>query len=204
MMDIVTDAVPDSYYKREEDPALYVSSKTGRGPLSRTWCNEYREARFGKCASGTGTAAVFNRSVSSNSSPSPSRSKPKKSASTSSSPSLSRSVSANTPSELAATASSASPSATASEPVPAAAPAVPAPVSDSGLESNTASVESGSTVSGSASGSAVDVGSREKYTRKQFMCSYKVIRINLGVWGLQTRCEAWTDSGTPRPLQLPL
>ncbi|CAI9741236.1 protein retinal degeneration B-like isoform X1 [Octopus vulgaris] len=40
-IDIVTDAVPSSEYKKEEDPTLYQSEKTNRGPLTETWREEY-------------------------------------------------------------------------------------------------------------------------------------------------------------------
>ena len=36
-IDIVNDALVGSDYKEEEDPSLYVSNKTGRGPLPDDW-----------------------------------------------------------------------------------------------------------------------------------------------------------------------
>lgn len=40
VIDIVKDPVT-SDYKKEEDPKLYKSSKTGRGPLTESWKEEY-------------------------------------------------------------------------------------------------------------------------------------------------------------------
>ncbi len=37
MIDIVNDTLSGGDYQEEEDPRLYVSHKTGRGPLSDTW-----------------------------------------------------------------------------------------------------------------------------------------------------------------------
>lgn len=152
VMDIVTDPVPDSYYKREEDPSLYVSSSTGRGPLSRTWCSEYREACFGAgVAQRVGGPAQHSPSPTGASTPSPTHSQH-------------------------------------------------VPDSDSGLESNNASVESALAPAAAAPvvGQVGGGGGREKqkFKEKHFMCSYKVVRINLAIWGLQTRGEAWTETGT--------
>ena len=36
-IDIVNERVSGSDYKEEEDPRLYQSAKTGRGPLSSDW-----------------------------------------------------------------------------------------------------------------------------------------------------------------------
>ena len=36
-IDIVVDHVPHSEYKEEEDPRIYKSKKSGRGPLSDNW-----------------------------------------------------------------------------------------------------------------------------------------------------------------------
>ncbi|KAH9393496.1 Membrane-associated phosphatidylinositol transfer protein 2 [Tyrophagus putrescentiae] len=40
-IDIVKDQVSPSKYNREEDPRYFKSTKTGRGPLSENWINEY-------------------------------------------------------------------------------------------------------------------------------------------------------------------
>ncbi|XP_069134986.1 protein retinal degeneration B-like isoform X2 [Argopecten irradians] len=40
-IDLVKDQLPSSDYKKEEDPKLYRSSKTGRGPLTDSWWEEY-------------------------------------------------------------------------------------------------------------------------------------------------------------------
>lgn len=40
LIDPVKDPIPSSLYKEEEDPLLYVSKKTGRGPLTRNWLNQ--------------------------------------------------------------------------------------------------------------------------------------------------------------------
>ena len=37
MIDIVNDHLSGSDYKKEEDPKLFVSEKTGRGPLRDDW-----------------------------------------------------------------------------------------------------------------------------------------------------------------------
>ncbi|XP_076306047.1 protein retinal degeneration B-like isoform X2 [Tachypleus tridentatus] len=47
-IDVVKDQLHGSDYKREEDPKYYVSTCTGRGPLSENWVNEYWEACNGK------------------------------------------------------------------------------------------------------------------------------------------------------------
>ncbi|XP_013774774.1 protein retinal degeneration B-like [Limulus polyphemus] len=44
VIDMVKDQLYGNEYKEEEDPKLYVSKHTGRGPLSDTWVREYREA----------------------------------------------------------------------------------------------------------------------------------------------------------------
>ena len=36
-IDIVADHVPHSEYKEEEDPRIYKSKKSGRGPLGENW-----------------------------------------------------------------------------------------------------------------------------------------------------------------------
>ncbi|XP_055861562.1 protein retinal degeneration B-like isoform X1 [Biomphalaria glabrata] len=43
-IDIVKDSLTGGDYKKEEDPKLYKSSKTGRGPLSDDWRLQYAEA----------------------------------------------------------------------------------------------------------------------------------------------------------------
>lgn len=40
-IDIVTDPIPAHEYKSEEDPRLYKSTKTQRGPLWDDWIEEY-------------------------------------------------------------------------------------------------------------------------------------------------------------------
>ncbi|XP_076232304.1 retinal degeneration B isoform X1 [Calliopsis andreniformis] len=40
VIDIVKDVIPSDYVK-EEDPKLYVSQKTGRGPLTESWLEDY-------------------------------------------------------------------------------------------------------------------------------------------------------------------
>jgi len=40
-MDIVTDPISSGDYQREEDPRLFHSETTGRGPLSETWREDY-------------------------------------------------------------------------------------------------------------------------------------------------------------------
>ncbi|KAF6768690.1 hypothetical protein AHF37_08671 [Paragonimus kellicotti] len=44
-IDIVQDAIPRAEYKPEEDPTLYVSKATGRGPLSTTWRETFAHAQ---------------------------------------------------------------------------------------------------------------------------------------------------------------
>lgn len=41
-IDIVKDPIPPHEYKAEEDPKLYKSVKTKRGPLSEDWIQEYK------------------------------------------------------------------------------------------------------------------------------------------------------------------
>ncbi|XP_028621705.1 membrane-associated phosphatidylinositol transfer protein 2 isoform X2 [Grammomys surdaster] len=43
IIDIVKDPVPPSEYKAEEDPKLFQSAKTRRGPLSENWIQEYKK-----------------------------------------------------------------------------------------------------------------------------------------------------------------
>jgi len=40
-MDVVQEQLSSNDYVPEEDPKLYVSKKTGRGPLSETWVEDY-------------------------------------------------------------------------------------------------------------------------------------------------------------------
>lgn len=42
IIDPIKDAVSTSDYREEEDPLLYISSKTGRGPLKENWLEHYR------------------------------------------------------------------------------------------------------------------------------------------------------------------
>lgn len=41
VIDVVKEQVFGVDYVKEEDPKLYVSSKTGRGPLTDTWLDQY-------------------------------------------------------------------------------------------------------------------------------------------------------------------
>ncbi|XP_076778995.1 membrane-associated phosphatidylinositol transfer protein 2 isoform X6 [Arvicanthis niloticus] len=43
IIDIVKDPVPPNEYKTEEDPKLFQSVKTRRGPLSENWIQEYKK-----------------------------------------------------------------------------------------------------------------------------------------------------------------
>lgn len=43
IIDIVKDPVPPNEYKTEEDPKLFQSAKTQRGPLSDNWIEEYKK-----------------------------------------------------------------------------------------------------------------------------------------------------------------
>uniref|UniRef100_A0A8D2GBA3 Phosphatidylinositol transfer protein membrane associated 2 n=1 Tax=Theropithecus gelada TaxID=9565 RepID=A0A8D2GBA3_THEGE len=45
-IDIVKDPVPHNEYKTEEDPKLFQSTKTQRGPLSDNWIEEYKKQVF--------------------------------------------------------------------------------------------------------------------------------------------------------------
>jgi len=40
-MDIVTDPISSGDYRREEDPRLFCSQHSGRGPLSESWRDDY-------------------------------------------------------------------------------------------------------------------------------------------------------------------
>lgn len=40
LVDIVNDKYPSSHYLEIEDPLIFVSKKTKRGPLSKNWLNE--------------------------------------------------------------------------------------------------------------------------------------------------------------------
>lgn len=41
IIDFVRDQLYGTDYVREEDPLIYVSEKSGRGPLSENWVDEY-------------------------------------------------------------------------------------------------------------------------------------------------------------------
>lgn len=41
IIDIVRDPIPSGDYKKEEDPKLFRSVKTGRGPLDESWRDSY-------------------------------------------------------------------------------------------------------------------------------------------------------------------
>lgn len=41
MIDVVKDQLYGADYVREEDPKYYHSEKSGRGPLSENWLEEY-------------------------------------------------------------------------------------------------------------------------------------------------------------------
>nr|XP_058896620.1 membrane-associated phosphatidylinositol transfer protein 2 isoform X2 [Kogia breviceps] len=45
-IDIVKDPVPPNEYKTEEDPKLFHSTKTQRGPLSENWIEEHKQQAF--------------------------------------------------------------------------------------------------------------------------------------------------------------
>lgn len=45
-IDIVKDPVPPSEYRTEEDPKLFHSMKTQRGPLTDNWIEEYKQRVF--------------------------------------------------------------------------------------------------------------------------------------------------------------
>jgi hypothetical protein len=44
LIDPVKDPIPSSVYSEEEDPLLYVSKKTGRGPLTADWLTQPQES----------------------------------------------------------------------------------------------------------------------------------------------------------------
>ncbi|KAI5945073.1 Membrane-associated phosphatidylinositol transfer protein 2 [Manis javanica] len=46
LIDIVKDPVPPNEYKTEEDPKLFHSAKTQRGPLSDNWIEEHKQQAF--------------------------------------------------------------------------------------------------------------------------------------------------------------
>ncbi|EDV21573.1 uncharacterized protein TRIADDRAFT_30191 [Trichoplax adhaerens] len=50
-VNVVCDKVPNSEYKAEEDPKLYQSTKTGRGPLKEDWLQSYEPQYAGKACS---------------------------------------------------------------------------------------------------------------------------------------------------------
>lgn len=41
VIDVVKDQLHGADYVREEDPRVYMSEKTGRGPLNENWVEEY-------------------------------------------------------------------------------------------------------------------------------------------------------------------
>lgn len=41
VIDVVKDQLHGADYLREEDPRVYMSEKTGRGPLTENWVEEY-------------------------------------------------------------------------------------------------------------------------------------------------------------------
>ena len=43
-IDVVKDTISSGDYRREEDPTVFVSEKTGRGPLGEDWREEYGRA----------------------------------------------------------------------------------------------------------------------------------------------------------------
>ena len=43
-LDIVKDPISSGDYRKEEDPVLFASSKTNRGPLDDNWREEYTVA----------------------------------------------------------------------------------------------------------------------------------------------------------------
>ena len=43
-LDIVKDPISSGDYRKEEDPKLFQSEKTKRGPLEETWREEYTVA----------------------------------------------------------------------------------------------------------------------------------------------------------------
>lgn len=48
MIDVVKDQLYGADYVKEEDPLYYVSEKSGRGPLTNNWLEEYWEEVKGK------------------------------------------------------------------------------------------------------------------------------------------------------------
>lgn len=70
MIDVVRDQLYGTDYLKEEDPSLFVSRKTARGPLTDTWIQDYwRECKVGPRGTGRGLAPVFPPIFSLNSSP---------------------------------------------------------------------------------------------------------------------------------------
>ena len=43
IIDPIKDTFPQKDYKREEDPSIFVSTKTGRGPLREDWVQAYKD-----------------------------------------------------------------------------------------------------------------------------------------------------------------
>ena len=49
MIDVVRDQLTGTDYIREEDPSIFVSRKTRRGPLADTWIQDYwKECKVGQ------------------------------------------------------------------------------------------------------------------------------------------------------------
>ena len=44
-VDPVADIFPQKDYKKEEDPQLFVSKKTHRGPLNEHWLRDYKNGK---------------------------------------------------------------------------------------------------------------------------------------------------------------
>ena len=47
ILDIISDPIMSSEYRKEEDPKLFTSSKTGRGPLNAGWREDYTKDNKG-------------------------------------------------------------------------------------------------------------------------------------------------------------
>ena len=46
LIDIVKDPISTGDYSKDEDPKLYISEKTGRGPLTDNWRAEYSAGAY--------------------------------------------------------------------------------------------------------------------------------------------------------------
>ena len=51
-IDIVNDQINQNEYKAEEDPLTFVSSRTNRGPLTKSWIDELKASAKAALASG--------------------------------------------------------------------------------------------------------------------------------------------------------